>query len=264
MPCRQASTFNGTAASSGSYRTEAECNQACQEGACCEGTVCAVKPQCQCQGAGQTFQGVGTTCDSISGACCEGTTCTVKPQCQCQGAGQEFRGVGTTCTPNPCTCVPGGLADFTVTINGLSRSVSIGANQFFSTNANYQVGGTQCGGNAYVSAWCENGTIAGYPLGRTCDNYAANRRRVVFQARISFGCAPVNLQGGCVGIWELDFVFDKFDPTTGVPIDPPCLVAGPVRPRFGTPEDCASCQPYIDCTAAGISASISASPNPLP
>lgn len=62
MPCRQVSTFNGTAASSGSYRTEAECNQACREGACCEGTTCSVKPQCQCQGSGKTFKGVGTTC----------------------------------------------------------------------------------------------------------------------------------------------------------------------------------------------------------
>ena len=38
------------------------------------------------------------------GACCEGTTCTVKPECQCQGTGKAFKGVGTTCTPNPCLC----------------------------------------------------------------------------------------------------------------------------------------------------------------
>lgn len=45
------------------YKTEAECLQACQEGACCEGTTCSVKPQCQCQGTGKTFKGVGTTCE---------------------------------------------------------------------------------------------------------------------------------------------------------------------------------------------------------
>jgi len=70
MPCRQASTFNGTAASSGSYATEAECNQACKDGACCEGTSCTVKPQCQCQGTGKTFKGVGTVCADVSCGCC--------------------------------------------------------------------------------------------------------------------------------------------------------------------------------------------------
>ena len=73
MPCRQVSTFNGTAASSGSYRTEAECNQACQEGACCDGTTCTVKPQCQCQGAGKVFGGVGTVCTPNP---CVKTTCS--------------------------------------------------------------------------------------------------------------------------------------------------------------------------------------------
>lgn len=39
------------------------------------------------------------------GACCEGTTCNIKPSCDCQGAGQTFKGVGTVCSPNPCvTC----------------------------------------------------------------------------------------------------------------------------------------------------------------
>jgi len=47
---------------SGPFNTLAECNQACREGACCEGTTCTVKPQCQCQGTGKTFRGVGTTC----------------------------------------------------------------------------------------------------------------------------------------------------------------------------------------------------------
>lgn len=68
MPCRQVSTYNGLTGSGkaggGGYATEVECNQACREGACCEGTTCSVKPQCQCQGAGKTFKGVGTTCSS--------------------------------------------------------------------------------------------------------------------------------------------------------------------------------------------------------
>ena len=74
MPCRQVSTYNGTAATSGAYRTEAECLQACQEGACCEGTTCSVKPACQCQGTGKTFKGVGTVCTPNPCLCCANGT----------------------------------------------------------------------------------------------------------------------------------------------------------------------------------------------
>jgi hypothetical protein len=64
MPCYQPSSLPAGVTTTGrtSYATEAECNQACKEGACCEGTTCTVKPQCQCQGAGQVFKGVGTVC----------------------------------------------------------------------------------------------------------------------------------------------------------------------------------------------------------
>lgn len=75
MPCRQVSTFNGTPGSGqtggGGYATEAECLQACKEGACCESNgTCSVKPQCQCQGAGNVFKGVGTTCAGNQCGCC--------------------------------------------------------------------------------------------------------------------------------------------------------------------------------------------------
>lgn len=77
MPCRQASTYNGTAGSGqpggGGYATEADCLNACKEGACCEGTTCSIKPQCQCQGTGKTFKGVGTTCSpNPCDPCCQG------------------------------------------------------------------------------------------------------------------------------------------------------------------------------------------------
>jgi len=74
MPCYQSTNLPGGVTTTGrtGYRTEAECNQACKEGACCEGTSCTVKPQCQCQGAGKVFKGVGTTCaDGICSCCTE-------------------------------------------------------------------------------------------------------------------------------------------------------------------------------------------------
>ena len=74
----------GSARLSGSYTTEAECNQACREGACCEGTSCSVQPQCQCQGAGKTFKGVGTAC---TGKCdqCLGSASNCFCYCTSQG-----------------------------------------------------------------------------------------------------------------------------------------------------------------------------------
>jgi hypothetical protein len=50
MPCYQSTSLPRGFPTTGrtSYKTEAECNQACKEGACCEGTTCTVKPQCQC------------------------------------------------------------------------------------------------------------------------------------------------------------------------------------------------------------------------
>ena len=50
------------------YQTQADCLQSCNEGACCEGTTCTVRPQCQCQGTGKAFKGVGTVC--TTGICC--------------------------------------------------------------------------------------------------------------------------------------------------------------------------------------------------
>lgn len=69
MPCYQqtTSTYAGLARRTpAGYATEADCLEACKEGACCESTgACSVKPQCQCQGAGQVFKGVGTTCNTV-------------------------------------------------------------------------------------------------------------------------------------------------------------------------------------------------------
>ena len=65
MPCYQQPPFAGATPAGGtssSYTTEADCLNACKEGACCEGTTCSVKPQCQCQGDGKKFQGIGTVC----------------------------------------------------------------------------------------------------------------------------------------------------------------------------------------------------------
>jgi hypothetical protein len=71
MACLQTSAGNGGPGIRPTYATEAACLEACKEGACCEGTTCSVKPQCQCQGAGETFKGVGTTCNPDPCKCCE-------------------------------------------------------------------------------------------------------------------------------------------------------------------------------------------------
>ena len=72
MPCYQqtAATYLGLdRRTQTSYATEADCLNACKEGACCEGTTCSVKPACQCQGAGKTFNAVGTACSQNLCSC---------------------------------------------------------------------------------------------------------------------------------------------------------------------------------------------------
>ena len=119
-----------------SYKTEADCLQACKEGACCEGTTCTVKPQCQCQCTSGSCCGPDTF-TNITGE--TGPRCRTESQAECAARGgvwrcgvpcrqlasdpaagfglgsgicssldatptasPVFRGVGTTCTPNPC------------------------------------------------------------------------------------------------------------------------------------------------------------------
>ena len=69
MPCFNTSTRAiATGVSGTTYATEADCLNACKEGACCESNgTCSIKPACQCQGAGKVFKGVGTACGT--GAC---------------------------------------------------------------------------------------------------------------------------------------------------------------------------------------------------
>jgi hypothetical protein len=106
----------GSARLSGSYATEADCLQACREGACCEGTTCSVKPACQCSGTGKTFKGVGTTCADASGdSCCKparavSINVTFEGWTQCIGTGVKLY-VG----PLSVTAVP---YDWTGTNNG--------------------------------------------------------------------------------------------------------------------------------------------------
>ena len=136
MTCLQIPVYFGVPAKSGSHPTEADCLQACKEGACCEGTTCSVKPACQCQGTGKVFSGVGTTCESLSGACCEGTACSIKTSCECVGVGKTFKGAGTTCENVLCLCSCANFgtapcsgfglpAQYRVTISGLPSHLTL-------------------------------------------------------------------------------------------------------------------------------------------
>lgn len=79
MPCYQLNTQppGFYKIGSGGFASEAECLEACKEGACCESDgTCNVRPQCQCQGEGQAFRGVGTVCVP--------NQCPLRPACLCQ------------------------------------------------------------------------------------------------------------------------------------------------------------------------------------
>ena len=138
MTCYQSTNLPQGVTTSGrtSYATEAECLQACQEGACCDGTTCSIKPQCQCQCRSNSCCGPDTlTVGGVTGPRCRGGTkaeCdarggTWRPCYGCSGDANlgdnsicqssdtpqssrpTFKGVGTTCG-NP------GIGSITATI----------------------------------------------------------------------------------------------------------------------------------------------------
>lgn len=123
MPCRQVPTYGGVSgsgkAAGGGHATEADCLQACQEGACCEGTTCTVRPQCQCQGTGKVFKGVGTVCTAETcpciGACCGPSPhfyyagryeCAQITQAACAAKGGNWSGCNTGCPATDEVNVP--------------------------------------------------------------------------------------------------------------------------------------------------------------
>jgi hypothetical protein len=157
MPCYQSTSLPSGVTTTGrtSYATEAECNQACKEGACCEGTTCTVKPQCQCQCTSGSCCGpdtftnsngeTGPRCRNESESACAARGGTWRCGVFCVGlqgdqfAGQPlgsgictslagspsapvFKGVGTVCAGNPCvcasTCIPTSVQSLTLTISG--------------------------------------------------------------------------------------------------------------------------------------------------
>jgi hypothetical protein len=133
MPCYQRSNFPAGLSITGrtGYKSETECVNACQEGACCEGTTCTVKPACQCQcTTGGKCCGPDTaTVGGVTGQVCRGGT---KQECDQRGGtwtcgyacssdektGIElcssrmlatpnlpvFKGVGTTCASQNGAC----------------------------------------------------------------------------------------------------------------------------------------------------------------
>ena len=154
MPCYQSTSlpFGVTTTGRNSYTTQADCNQACGEGACCEGPTCRVKPQCQCQCRTGSCCGPDTiTLDGVTGPTCRLGT---KAECDARGGvwrdcigcaadannpsvvispcqatdGSNvivpvFRGVGTTCSPNPCGCCGNGES-----IAGKTATLVVSAN----------------------------------------------------------------------------------------------------------------------------------------
>jgi hypothetical protein len=157
MPCYQSTNLPSGVTTTGrtSYKTEAECNQACREGACCEGTTCSVKPQCQCKCASgsccgpDTYTNVtnetGPRCRTESQADCTARGGTWRCGVPCRGVAYDpaagyglgsnicssldatpsttpvFKGVGTVCAGTGVCCKPSQLA----TATGVKKCVPV-------------------------------------------------------------------------------------------------------------------------------------------
>jgi hypothetical protein len=151
MTCRKVPEYNGRAGKQrlaaqtpsgpvfAPFRTEAECNEACREGACCEGATCTVKPQCQCQGTGKTFKGVGTTC--ADGAC--------ECKCGCLSAG------GVSPDHIYATLSGGTAWDGTYVLDRLSSGIAATESSCFqSVGLNYAAFGSQAFWGTTVGSRC--------------------------------------------------------------------------------------------------------------
>jgi len=196
MPCQQITntgiSYNPPLSSrSGPFATEADCLNACKEGACCNGTTCSVKPQCQCDAA----------------------------------AGEVFKGIGTVCSPNPCLiCGCAENDDFPsevlVEFSGFSfvyspeRSSDNGflsdaatqiANFINSTTAIVPLVATSQSGVTYSTGGCrtnENQYQLFYGSTQQCDGCSPGFRSQYFPAGtfgtpgdyllFSWGCAPTS------------------------------------------------------------------------
>jgi hypothetical protein len=139
MPCYQSTNLPSGVTTTGrtSYRTEADCLNACKEGACCEGTTCSVKPACQCQGTGQVFKGVGTVCITSDILCCKAGAAGTRTgtelceplnsACGCAAGSYQAASSGdctaTTCRKCKCTT----QRNFPVSIGVTCRALFRGA-----------------------------------------------------------------------------------------------------------------------------------------
>ena len=168
MTCYQSTNLPGGVTTTGrtSYTTEADCLQACREGACCEGTTCTVKPQCQCQGTGKVFKGVGTVCTAA------------------------------TCTP--CGCAAGAAPNsLLVQITGASLQLFRGSpgNMFYDE---LRTGGS-CESDAAMIAWL-NATAVPVNLFSVSDVAAVYAGTVATQgpfSAVTVGCVvTVSCAGG--------------------------------------------------------------------
>lgn len=188
MPCYQSTNLPSGFTTTGltSYATEAECNQACQEGACCEGTTCAVKPACQCQGAGKVFKGAGTTCASVSCGCCcvNGVADATKNEQQCAASGGTWKSYSCDSPSPPSILLTLSISDYddfdfqcirgvhTLTRGGYPAGVGAGYESVSNAaGIGFQVTTTGSWSSGYTNATCgcaapriRNGIIGCNPL----------------------------------------------------------------------------------------------------
>ena len=193
MPCYQSNSLPAGVATTGrtSYKTEADCLNACKEGACCEGTTCSVKPACQCQGTGQVFRGIGTTCASVVCGCCgngesfsssavsvsvartldvvANSSCACQPfsnpptvatQCVNQSVTFTQQGIGTSCRRTISGVTPdyGGVGG-TLTLEHTASGCVLVANIGWALNP--------CGANTFTTYYL-------WQFSRTVTQYAAS------------------------------------------------------------------------------------------
>lgn len=143
-------------------------NACCCGGACCfECDPCEFRSQSDCETAGGTYRGDGTTCDvdpppcsAPTGACCVAEGCSIQIEADCIGLGGTWQGCPTTCDPNPC----GGSPPTGACCVGETCSITTDA----ACTGLYHGDGTTCDPNPCCNPPCDCGFNEFYPFESDC------------------------------------------------------------------------------------------------
>lgn len=216
-------------------------------GACCVAGVCSNLTLTNCNAAGGTFGGNGTTCTNLPcggaslprGSCCVGGstgTCSLQSAAECNASGGNYSGDFTTCASHPCPTVSAAALDPGTQLQGLtisqtnpSPSNAPAGVTFPAGFVSFQVTGVTAGGPARVQLALASGIAVNsyWQFGPEPDNVSPHWYDFAFN-----GTTGAVINGNLITLHFVDGQRGDHDLTANGVIDDPgapaLTSAGPV------------------------------------